>query len=91
MANFNVKTISYSLGKPNPIIAKLILETYPDLKPEEVLLIGDTIYTDIRLAEENNFHSLLVLSGNTKKEGINAYVTEADYVLNSVKELVTLL
>jgi HAD superfamily hydrolase (TIGR01450 family) len=92
MTNFNVKTSpAYSCGKPNPIVARKILEQYPDIKPEEVLLIGDTLYTDIRLAEENNFKSLLVLSGNTKKEGIKSYVTEADIILNSIKDLYTIL
>ena len=92
MTNFNLQTSpSYSCGKPNPIVARKILEEYPDIKPEEVLLIGDTLYTDIRLAEENNFKSLLVLSGNTKKEGIKSYVTEADITLNSIKDLYKIL
>ena len=92
MTNFNLQTSpSYSCGKPNPIVARKILAEYPDIKPEEVLLIGDTLYTDIRLAEENNFKSLLVLSGNTKKEGIKSYVTEADIILNSIKDLYKIL
>lgn len=92
MTNFNLQTSpSYSCGKPNPIVARKILEQYPEIKPEEVLLIGDTLYTDIRLAEENNFKSLLVLSGNTKKEGIKSYVTEADLILNSIKDLYKIL
>ena len=92
MTNFNIQTpTSYSIGKPNPLVAKQILISYPDIKPEEVLLIGDTIYTDIQLAEENGFKSLLVLSGNTNKDGIKSYVTEADYILKSIKELNTLI
>lgn len=92
MTNFNIQTpSSYSLGKPNPLVAQQILNSYPDIKPDEVLLIGDTIYTDIQLAEENNFKSLLVLSGNTNKDGIKSYVTEADYILKSVKELNNLI
>lgn len=92
MTNFNIQTpTSYSIGKPNPLVAQQILKTYPDIKSEEVLLIGDTIYTDIQLAEENNFKSLLVLSGNTSKDGIKSYVTEADYILKSIKELNNLI
>ena len=37
------------------------------------------------------FKSLLVLSGNTKKEGIKSYVTEADLILNSIKDLYKIL
>ena len=92
MTNFNLQTTqSYSCGKPNPIVARKILEPFEDIKPEEVLLIGYTLYTDIRLAEENNFKSLLVLSGNTKKEGVKSYVTEADLILPSIKDLYKIL
>ena len=88
MINYNIQTSqSYSCGKPNPLVARKILENHPDVNPEEVLLIGDTLYTDIRLAEENNFKSLLVLSGNTKKEGIKSSVTEADIILSSIDSL----
>lgn len=87
MTNFNIKSNYYSLGKPNPIMSKSILDEYPDINPNEILLIGDTIYTDIRLAEESGFKSLLVLSGNTKKEGIKSNFIEPDFVLESIKEL----
>jgi len=88
MTNYNVRAPpAYSCGKPNPLVAKQILAQYPDVKPEEVLLIGDTLYTDIRLAEESGFKSLLVFSGNTKKEGIKSAVTEADLILESVQNL----
>ena len=88
MTNFNIQTPTlYSLGKPNPLMAKHILNTSPDIKPEEVLIIADTIYTDIQLVEENGFKSLLVLSGNTNKDGIKYHVTEADYILKSINDL----
>ena len=89
MTNYNLPAPpSYSCGKPNPIVAKYIIEVLDNnIKPEEVLLIGDTLYTDIRLAEENGFKLLLVLSGNTKKEGVKSAVTEADLILDSVQEL----
>jgi ribonucleotide monophosphatase NagD (HAD superfamily) len=87
MTNYTIKSNYYSLGKPNPKIANLILNQYKDIKSDEVMLIGDTIYTDIRLAEENDFKSILVLSGNTKKDGIKSNVISPDFILNSVKDL----
>ena len=90
MINFTVKTNYYSLGKPNPMISELIRkECKGDSKIEddEILFVGDTIYTDIKLAEESGFKSALVLSGNTKQEAIKNYVTEADIVFDSVLEL----
>ena len=87
--NVNQKIHSYSTGKPNPRIGKYI---YNLLKmhissPSDILFIGDTIYTDIQLAEECGFHSCLVLSGNTKKETINLYAIEPDFILNDINKL----
>ena len=52
MVNYNVKTKSYSTGKPHPIHKEKIMETLEIDNPNEILFIGDTIYSDIRLAEE---------------------------------------
>jgi len=90
---YNAKTIHYSLGKPNPIITRNILEkakyefNIPNIKNEEIIVIGDTLYTDIRLAVEAGFKSILVLSGNTKSSGLKNYVLEPDYVMDSVNTL----
>lgn len=67
MIGYNIKTSSYSTGKPNPIHKDIIMETLKLKLPNEILFIGETLYTDIRLAEESNFKSCLVLSGNTRK------------------------
>lgn len=91
MTNYNIKSNYYSLGKPNPKVAQSILNIDQNIKPEEVLFIGDTINTDIRLAEENGFKSLLVLSGNTKIEGVKSSVIEPDIILESINQLNKLL
>lgn len=88
LINYNLKTKYYALGKPSPFVANYIFKYYPDLDPEEILFVGDTISTDIRLAEESGMRSLLVLSGNTKKEALKQYVTEPDFILNSINDLV---
>ena len=43
------------------------------------------------MTEENNFKSLMILIRNTKKEGIKSYVTEADLILTSIKDLYKIL
>ena len=91
LLNYNSCIKPYSLGKPHPIHARKIRETFPDLKDEEILFVGDTIYTDIYLAEENNFKSCLVLTGNTKKEFLKNYVVEPDYVVNSITNIKDIL
>ena len=91
--NVNRKIQSYSTGKPNPRIGKYI---YNSLKSyisstKDILFVGDTIYTDIQLAEECGFHSCLVLSGNTKIETINMYAIEPDFILKDINKLNNIL
>lgn len=80
---------SYSTGKPHPIHAKAILDRL-NCTPQEILFVGDTIYTDIKLAEESGFKSALVLTGNTKKDAHSNSVIESDYVIESIRELPSL-
>lgn len=82
---------SYSTGKPHPIHKKAIMNVFPGVDPSNILFVGDTLYTDITLAEESGFQSALVLSGNTDRESSNIAVVESDYVIESVKELVTII
>lgn len=87
--NVNRKIHSYSTGKPNPRISKYIYNSLSPYvsSPKDILFIGDTIYTDIQLAEESGFHSCLVLSGNTKKDTMNVYTIEPEFVLNNINDL----
>ena len=92
LLKINVKMDHYSLGKPNPIIKSNIMKkieykSNKKIKPNEILFVGDTIYTDIKLAFESDFHSLLVLSGNTKKQGLKNSIIYPDFILDSVKDL----
>ncbi len=80
----------YSLGKPNPIYARYFIEN-GNINPSKTLFVGDTMYTDMRMAEENGLDSCLVLSGNTKKEALKRYVTEPTYVLESISNIPSLL
>lgn len=92
LLKFNVKMNHYSLGKPNPIIKSNIMKKIENrinkkIKPSEILFIGDTIYTDIKLACESDFNSILVLSGNTKIQGLKNSIISPDFILESVKDL----
>ena len=87
MLNYNTCAKTYSLGKPHPIHAHKIKELFNNVSSDQILFVGDTMYTDIRLAEEHDFKSCLVLTGNAKKDALKNYITEPDIVLESVKEL----
>ena len=57
------------------------------LSTDEVIMIGDTMETDIRGATDLGFNSLLVLTGSTKRESLNQYPFRPTYVVDSVAEL----
>ncbi|HTI98030.1 MAG TPA: HAD-IIA family hydrolase [Dongiaceae bacterium] len=81
---------AYFLGKPNGYmfhrarrkLAELALGT-----PEEVVMIGDTMETDIRGAFEAGMHAFLVLSGSTQLEDVADYVYQPTRILQTVAEL----
>jgi ribonucleotide monophosphatase NagD (HAD superfamily) len=78
---------TYSLGKPHPIHLKKIKSIFPDTNNRELLFVGDTLSTDIQLAEESDRTSCLVLSGNTKRETLKNFIIEPDYIIDSIKNL----
>ena len=55
---------------------------------EQVVMIGDTMETDIRGAVEAGLMAYLVLSGSTKLEDIGDYAYQPTRVLQSVADLV---
>src|SRR5256885_1689476 len=68
---------AYYLGKPNSYMfhrARRKLAELARIEPEQVVMIGDTMETDIRGAIETGMHSFLVLSGSTQLEAVVDYV-----------------
>ena len=91
MAGYNKLAKKYNIGKPNPIVKEIIMRGLGVDDPSDVLFVGDTLYTDIQLAEESGFKSCLVLTGNSNRETLKNFVVEPDYVLNNVGELQSVL
>jgi NagD protein len=50
-------------------------------------MVGDRLYTDIRMGEVAGITSILVYSGETSPEDYEASEIEASFVFDSVKEL----
>ena len=60
--NFTIKTNSYSLGKTKSIYRKKKYTRYCRFQdPQEILFVGDTLYTDILFAEESEFKRLCII------------------------------
>jgi len=91
MVGYNILTKKYNTGKPNPLFKDEIMSQLEITDASKILFVGDTIYTDIQLAEESNFKSCLVLSGNSKLDTLNNYTLEPDYIINDVSELEKIL
>jgi NagD protein len=77
---------AYYLGKPNPYMffrarRRLYRQTH------EVMMVGDTMETDIRGAIEIGMQACLVLTGSTKLGDLVNYVYQPTCVMDSVAEL----
>ncbi len=82
---------AYYLGKPNGFMfyrAKRKLVEHALCPVDQVVMIGDTMETDIRGAIEAGMLAYLVLSGSTKMEDVGDYVYQPTRVLPSVADLV---
>ena len=82
---------AYYLGKPNGFMfhqARARLNALALTPPEQVIMIGDTMETDIRGAFEAGMPSYLVLSGSTQFEMVGEYVYQPTRILQSVGDLV---
>jgi len=73
-------------GKPNPEMITHILKKH-NISSEDVVMIGDRIYTDMELARRVPCDSILVLSGETKKEDIASVEEQPTLVVDSVADL----
>src|SRR5678815_2118504 len=81
---------AYYLGKPNGYMFHRARRKLADLAltaPDQVVMIGDTMETDIRGAFEAGMQSFLVLSGSTQLESVGDYVYQPTRVLQSVADL----
>lgn len=78
------------IGKPNKEVVESIALKY-GLNKEDMVMVGDRLYTDIKTGENAGIASVLVYSGETKEEDYKNSEIRADYVFNSVKDMIELL
>ena len=81
---------AYYLGKPNGYMFHRARRKLAEMslgEPEQVVMIGDTMETDIRGAVEAGMQSFLVMSGSTQLELVGDYVYQPTRVLQSVADL----
>lgn len=78
------------MGKPNPEIIDYLADQF-GVKKEEVLVVGDRLYTDILVGINAKVDTLCVLSGESSIEDIEKYEHKPSYVLDSIKDLPEIL
>jgi NagD protein len=78
---------AYHVGKPNPFMMRAARKRI-GLSTDQVIVIGDTMQTDIRGATDLGFQSILVLTGSSTHESLREYPFSPTRVVDSIAELV---
>jgi arabinose operon protein AraL len=80
------KPVELVVGKPSPVTVQVLMEVMGS-KPEECLLVGDRLETDIRMGLESGMATALVLTGVTTREMLAASPYQPRYVLESIADV----
>lgn len=78
------------IGKPQALMAQLAMEKW-GCTPEETVVIGDRIYTDIKSGLNAGCHTILVMSGETTYEILEQSADKPHMVMESAAEMLPLL
>lgn len=74
---------AYSVGKPSPFMMRAARKRL-GLSTSETVMIGDTMETDIRGGLEVGFHTILVLTGSTKRKTLDQYPYQPGLIVDSI-------
>jgi 4-nitrophenyl phosphatase len=80
-------TKPYVVGKPQPAIFQAALDLY-GAQPEDTLMVGDRLETDILGAKQLGIDTAAVLTGITSRKEISSHEIKPDFI---VEDLPTLL
>ncbi len=78
------------IGKPNKEVVESIASKY-NLNKKDMAMVGDRLYTDIMMGINSGITSVLVYSGETTDEDYKTSEIRADYVFDSVKDMIQLV
>lgn len=87
------KKVEVIVGKPSPIMVETVLDVL-GLNPEDCILIGDRLETDIRMGKEAGIATGIVLTGVTREEDLRKIKHtpgQPDFVFQSIADVENLL
>ena len=79
-------------GKPSPAMLDTVCHVH-ELEPHEVAMVGDRIYTDVRMGLDAGAIAILTLTGETKQKAVDqcAAADRPDIVIRDLGELSRLI
>lgn len=78
------------VGKPYAPMAEAVSEKF-GLKPHEIAMVGDRLYTDVRFGVDNGFVGILVLTGETDRKMLSESPIRPTLVLDTFADILPLL
>lgn len=77
---------AFSVGKPSPVMMRQARK-HIGLATDEVTVIGDTLATDIQGGVQVGYHTILTLTGMSKRENLNDFPFKPDLVVDSIADI----
>lgn len=84
------RTPDYITGKPYVLAGEGVKKKF-DLPSEKIAMVGDRLYTDIQFGKNNDFFSILVLTGETTPAMAESSDVKADLTLHTFSDVLKLL
>jgi len=87
------KEVEVIVGKPSPFMIQAAMDVM-GLRPEECILIGDRLETDIKMGKESGIATGIVLTGVTDETTLKEYKhssMQPDFVFQSIADVENLL
>ncbi|MDR0334685.1 MAG: HAD-IIA family hydrolase [Methanomassiliicoccaceae archaeon] len=74
------------IGKPNKLMAEMAAERM-NVPLKGTVMIGDRIYTDMKMAADSGIRSIMVLTGEAKRTDLDVSEIKPTEVVNSVDDI----
>ena len=76
------------IGKPNRLLLDMAASEM-GIPADSIAMVGDRLYTDMKMAFDNGLESILVLTGETSMEDLRDSPVRPTYILDSVADIMS--